>query len=354
MTTEIPTFDELYAKAQTAALLASSQISDLSFQPGYLFDVHTGEAGSLAEEVLRIALGLHANTFIDHAEADDLDTLAKDHFDLDRDDGISAIGIVTFSRPNADFGNVTINAGTIIETSDGLQFVTTTAPLMIGLTVEANVSAVVPGLAGGVAAGTLLIINSTTALDDSTITVTNAEKTSGGSDGETDAAFRIRIKAWFETLRRGIVNAIETGALFVPGVVTASLDESLYPPTVYIADSTGSANSALVNAVALEEVNWRSAGIAVNVVGATLTLQAIDVTITFAAGVDTAAVRDLIETAIIAELATLKIGETLYRSSIVTAAKSAAGVIDCVVTNPAGNVTPAANLLIRAGAIGFN
>jgi uncharacterized phage protein gp47/JayE len=98
-------------------------------------------------------------------------------------------------------------------------------------------------------------------------------------------------------------------------------------------------------------VNWRAAGIQVNVIGATVVTQAIEVSLTFSAGSDTSAVRDLVEAAIIEEVATLDIGETLYTSSIVSAAKSISGVKNCVVSDPAGDVVPAANELIRAGLV---
>lgn len=349
MTTEIPTHGEFMTKAQVAALLASDLIDELSFTDGYMMNIHAGENAALAEEVLRIALDLHAKTFFGTAEDDDLDTLAKDHFGLDRNPGVSSVGIERFERANTLAGNVSIPAGSIIETPDGLQFVTTNAPLMTGLQIDANIAAAVPGVAGIVGPATITIINAASALSDPSVTASNPEKTSGGADKETNEAFRSRILYHFITLRRGTKEALEIGAKMVPGVVNATLDESAYPPAIYIADVTGSANAALVNATALEIVNWRSAGIAVNIFGATLTTQAWDVTLTFAAGSDTSAVREQVEAAIIAALALLKIGETLYLSSIISAAKSVAGVLDCVINDPVGDVVPTASQLLRSG-----
>jgi uncharacterized phage protein gp47/JayE len=351
MTTEIKNFSDLYANGQTKALLRSSRLTTLSWTPGYMIDIVTGLAATIGEEASRIAVELNAKHYFSQASGDDLDTLALDHYKLRRNDGVSAVGIARFSRAGVGAGNVSIPAGAILETADGLQFVTTNSPLMTGLEIDANIAAVVPGSSGIVAADTIVVINPLSALSDASVQVTNPEGTAGGSEEETDAEFRVRIIAWFATLRRGTTLAIETGALWTGAVKNAVLDESVYPPTVYIADVTGGANVALEAAVQAELVNWRSAGIQVNVVGASVITQPITVALTFSAGSDTSSVRDQVEAAIIAEISTLDIGETLYTSSIVSAAKSIEGVLDCVVSNPAGDVVPAANELIRAGLV---
>jgi len=353
MTVEIKPFSDLYEIGETKALLRSDRITALSFSPGYMLDIICGLTATLAEESERIAVELDSKHYFSQAGSTDLDTLALDHFGLTRNDGVSAVGVARFSRAGSGAGNVSIPAGTIVETADGAQFVTTTAPLMTGLEIDATIAAVVPGTAGIVAVDTIVIINALSSLSDPSVVVTNPEITAGGSPAETDPEFRDRIIAWFATLRRGTKLALEIGAKFTGAVKKAEVDESIYPPTVYIADTTGSANSALEAAVSTELENWRSAGIQVNVVGATVVTQTIDVTLTFAAGSDTSEVRDQVEAAIIAAVNTLSIGETLYTSLIVTAARLISGVLDCVVNDPAGNVVPAANELIRPGLVTF-
>jgi len=354
MTIEIKNFSGLYTVGQTKALLRSSRLTALSFTPGFLIDIICGLSSAIGEEASRIAVELNARHYFSQAGGTDLDTLAIDHFGLSRNAGVSAVGIARFSRAGTGAGNVSIAAGTILETADGSQFVTTNSPLMTGTEIDANIAAVIPGSAGVVNANTIVVINPLSTLSDPSVVVTNQEVTAGGSAVETDAEFRARIIAWFATLRRGTPLAIETGALFTGAVKNAVLDESSYPPTVYIADSTGGANTALEAAVQTELVNWRSAGIQVNVVGATVVAQTIDVSLIFAAGSDTSSARDQVEAAIVAAVNALDIGATLYSSDIVAAAKSISGVLDCVVNDPAGDVVPAADELIRPGLVSFS
>jgi uncharacterized phage protein gp47/JayE len=342
---EIPPFGTLYDVGKAAALVRTSKLNAKSFSPGYLMDVIAGLSAMLGEEAARIALELHFRTFFGTATGSDLDALALDHFGISRQAGVSAIGTVRFSRPTSTYGNVLIEAGTVLATADGTRFITTSEPLLTDLEIDADVRAEETGEAGNVDASTVTVL--VTGLPDSTITVTNPEEMAGGQAQETDAEFRQRIINWFQTLRKGTPPAVEAGALWVAGVVAATIDETNYPPTVYIADASGSANTALVTAVQTELVNWRAAGVPVNVVGATVVYQDITIALTFAAGYDTSAVRDQVREAIVAAVNELKIAETLYRSTIVAAARGVLGVLDCVVTDPAGDVVPAANQLLR-------
>jgi uncharacterized phage protein gp47/JayE len=343
--TEIPPFGTLYDLGKAAALLRTSKLNQKSFSPGYMMDLIAGLSATLGEEAARIATELHLRAFFGTAAGSDLDTLALDHFGLTRQGGNASIGLVRFSRPTAGYGNVLIEAGTVVATSDGTRFVTTSESLLTGTQIDADIRAETTGEGGNVDASTITVL--VTGLGDTTITVTNPEQTSGGLAAETDAAFRQRIIDWFQTLRRGTPLALAIGAKTVAGVVTAEVDESAYPPTVYIADVTGSANPTLEAAVDDELPNWRAAGIQVNVVGATVVYQDITLALTFEAGYDTSAARELVREAVAAAVNTLSIGETLYRSSIVAAARGVSGVLDCVVSNPAGDVAPAANELIR-------
>ncbi len=345
---EIPSFGDLYEVGKAAGLLRTSKLNEKSFSPGYLMDVVAGLSAMLGEEAARIALELHLRTFFGTAAGDDLDALAADHFSLSRQAGAAAIGEIRFSRPTATYGALLIEAGATLETSDGTRFITTSDALLTGLQIDVDARAEETGEAGNVDADTIDIL--VTSLADSTVTATNPEEMAGGRAAETDAEFRQRIIEWFQTLRKGTPAALEAGAKGVSGVVAATTDESSYPPTVYIADVTGSANTSLEVAVAAELVNWRAAGIQTNVTGATVVYQDVAVTLTFAAGYDTSAVRDQVRTAIVAAVNALDIGETLYRSTIVAAARSIQGVLDAVVTDPAGDVVPAANQLLRTSS----
>ena len=340
---EVPTRPELYELAKTSALLRSSKLTEASFSPGYMLDVHAGLASALAEEVLRFGLELNRKTFFSTAQGDDLDALAADHFGIARQEGTKAIGEVTFTRANTAAGNISIPVGTRVSTSDGTLFLTTEDILVTGLSLNSTVEAVEVGEQGIVDVGTIVVILD--ALGDS-FSVTNAQRTAGGIEKETDDAFRVRIAGFLSTVRRGTPAALEFGATQVAGVLRATVDESSLPPTVYIADAAGGANDTLVAAVQDELVNWRAAGVQVNVQGATQILQDITLALTFRAGFDTSSTRDKAIEAVVAAVNSLGIGETLFRSAIVAAAKIT-GIRDVVVSNPAGDVAPSLNQLIR-------
>jgi uncharacterized phage protein gp47/JayE len=343
---EVPTFSELYELARAAALQRTAKLSDLSWSPGYMADVLTGLTAAIAEEAVRFSLELHRKTFFETAEGEDLDTLAEDHFGIERQGGEMAIGEVTFSRATTAAGNVLIPAGTRVSTPDGLLFATTEEILLTGLSLDAAIEALEVGEEGIVDAGTITVLVDKL-LADSSIGVTNAERTAGGIKAETDSDFRARLRGYLATVRRGTVSALAFGATQVAGVLQASVDETNFPPTVYIADFAGSANSALIAAVQAELDNWRPAGTQVNVVGATVVNQAIALTLTFAAGSDTAAARDQAIDAVVAAVNALGIGETLFRAQIIAAAGAVAGVKNVVVSNPSGDVVPTASQLIR-------
>lgn len=478
MTTEVPTHAQLMQLFQDTVLLETARLTERSFQPGFMLDILRGGLGALAEDAEFRAVKLHLATFISTAEGDDLDALARDHFQLERFGGIGAVGTIRFSRPNADFGSFLIPALTLIETADGVRFATTEEVLMTGTTIDAAIQCMTVGDVGVVGAGAITELISV--LDDGTVTASNPEGTAGGVARETDPKFRERIRDFFATLRRGTRDAVVFGAKQVPGVDTAAIEETskvadlsqtgivsategsevngiwiakgnrksvkliivatalnmangetvtltgnlqdatdgggsgaadfgaAIGPTVidtapgsggphtrtiqfeqvfdvqsaraflrsqqtlvtsgsatitwaailelqgtpslvkvYIADATGTANAELIDLVEDKLVEYRAAGVEVEVLAAVVVQQAIALTVTFRAGFDTGQVRDGVIRAVFDEVGRLTIGETLFRARIVSAAGNVPGVLNVVVTNPAGDVVPAANELIR-------
>jgi uncharacterized phage protein gp47/JayE len=348
---EIPTHPELYALGKSAALLRSSKLSEASFSPGYMLDILVGLDAALAQEICQLALELHRRTFVRTAEGTALDALAEDHYSLPRRQGSAAIGKVKFLRSSAAAGPILIEIGTRVATDDGFVFYTSDPAVLSGLSVVVDVQAATTGVAGNLQPGKITQI--VDALDDSSITVSSNsapanERMAGGSEPETDEEYRARIRGYLATLRRGTVAALAYGAQ-ISGVSQATVDDTTYPPTVYVADPSGSANTTLRDAVAAELVNWRAAGVQVNVLSATAVNQAVALALSFAAGVDTSATRDAVIAAVVREINTLTIGETLFRSSLIAAAK-VPGVVNVVVSNPAGDVVPAKDQLIRTSA----
>lgn len=349
---EIQTHQELRERAIAAALLLTTRLSEESFQPGYVADAILGASAALAEECQRISAQNHLDTFIRTAAGQALDDLASDHFEIERRDAAAAVVTVEFTRPSAAPGPVLIEAGTIVSTVTGEQFVLTTEPLLTGTSIEAEARAAVTGPDGNVAASTITQI--VTTLPDATITVDNPQQAAGGANAETDDAFRERLFRFWPTFRRGTAEAIVTGALSVAGVFTATINEATSPATVYIADVDGGSNDALVAAVLAELDNWRALGVPISVVGAAVLNQAIDAALIFEDGFDTVANRSAVKQALSLQVKELGTGETLYRSALAAAAHEAVGaLVDIDITTPSGNVTPSANQLLRATESGI-
>ena len=366
MPIEIPTFRDLYDLNKTAALLrdhpplGTGRLSAQSFNSGFMLDILAGINATAGEEAVRFALELFSRTFIRTASGDALDELADDHFSLTRRKGSAAIGKVKFQRVSASAGPVFIEAGTRVATSSGLAFKTTTPVVMTGptgLSIVVDVVAEITGSGGNAARGSITQILDP--LSDSTVTVNNAwaagigdpggEWMAGGSDLETDAQFRKRIREYLATLRRGTVAALAYGAK-IAGVLEATVDDTAYPPRIFIADALDGAglagNEALRQAVVDELVNWRAAGVQVNVEIATVVQQSIDVSLTFAAGADTGSVISVMRSSILAAVGNLGIGDTLYSSTLISSAR-VPGIVDVQLNTPAGNVAPGAAQLIR-------
>lgn len=76
--------------------------------------------------------------------------------------------------------------------------------------------AVLAGLAGNVAEDSLT--EWVASPPDLALTVTNPQVAAGGDERESDPRLAARFRSWWKSARRGIVAAIEFGALEVAGV----------------------------------------------------------------------------------------------------------------------------------------
>jgi hypothetical protein len=121
---------------------------------------------------------------------------------------------------------------------------------------------------------------------------------------------------------------------------------------LFIADALGQANSALVAAVRSALVEYRAAGIIVDVSAAVPNYVPIEYLLRFAAGVDTTAAADTVRFATVAAVNALAPGETLPVSLLFSVARSVAGVIvlDDAVVEPVGDLVPATGQVIRTRA----
>lgn len=271
---------------------------------GSIVDIVSGVAAEMASEVAQLIVEEFGKTFFGTAEGpettggtDYLEVLAVDHFGpaFARPAAQKATGEVTFSRANDDAGAVTIAAGTVVETAanangETTRFVTTAEVELDAddLTVIAQVEAEDAGTGGNVAPTTVNRV--VTTLTDATITVSNVASMTGGTNQETTAQYRETIRSLLNSLKGATLLALESAALAVAGVSTATAIEKMIPVIqydiggsaiepgaeffripyayIYIAGPNGTASDALVSSVQLDIDSKRAAGVKVEVVGA--------------------------------------------------------------------------------------
>lgn len=353
----MPDFEEYYGLGEAEMLVRRPS---LYLNEGDTSDFLVAAGAAMADKNDQYAHSLAAKTYLDTAEGDDLTTLCDDHWGIQRQAANPATVVLTFTRAGAGAGAGTIDAGTVVATDkdasgQDIRF-TLDADVVFGgadLSKTGTATAEVAGKDGNVAATDINhIVDS---IFDSTIVVNNTAGAVGGVEEESDPDLRERTRNYPATLRRGTLAALEYGAKSVPGVYTASAveDGDTGITSVYVCDESGGSNAQMVSAVEAELEYWRAAGSLVEVYGGSVYTQAITITVVAQAGVETTALAGDIEDAIEAAVNKLKIGATLYRTAIRTAAKNVRidKIDEVIVTVPATDVAPSASQVIRAGTI---
>lgn len=278
-----------------------SQNPDLTdTEIGSIIDVLGGALSTAVYEIQQLTVDEFRKTFFDTANGpevtgstDDLETLAVDHFgdSFARPAAVKATGVVLFSRPNTDAGNVVILAGTVVKTPANAagtseRFETESDVTLTGLSISASVSALVAGPSGNVQANKVTQIESS--LTDPSVVVNNAAPFAGGEAEQNDADYRETIRTLLQSLKGGTLEAIEAKALATGGVEFAKAIEflqfvkewdvgggvpigdyfALPRVKVYIADANGIASLGLVQSVQTAVDTVRAAGVRVEVLAA--------------------------------------------------------------------------------------
>jgi uncharacterized phage protein gp47/JayE len=330
--------------------------------------------GSVAEIaylcILQLAYSCN-RLFLDGAEGDDLDRYAWDRYQLTRKGASAAVGGVQLSRVLATNPAGTVPAGTLITSQSGFSYITTTAGNFTSSTgatsdtfVAVFVRAVQAGKLSQVGANSLTKFAQSAALFDPTITVNNALATAGGEDVEDDDTFRERVRGFWTAQQRGILSAIQYGAIQVPGVVSANAVEVItnsgQPARLvylYVADSSGVANLALVGNVITALGNWRAAGIQVIVFPSIPQIVTVALHLTFAAGVDTVGLSAQVQAAVLNYVNSLATNQPLLLGSLGSVLQrfSSQGLIpnQGSIVSPTGDLVPTPGQTLRALASGI-
>lgn len=297
---------------------------------------------------------------LDSADGEDLDRLAFDRYNLTRKGASPALGTIIITRATTVAGAGTVPSGTKVSSNTGSEYIlATSASFGIGdLQSTADVRAVQAGKATQVGANAIVRFTQPGTLFDRTLVCINPNPTAGGEDAEDDETFRSRIRDFWRTARRGILAAIEFGALAVPGVVSAQAVETLgfggfaaRLVNLYIADSSGVASTALAALVKTALDDYRAAGIQVLVSTSLPLLVDMELQLTFRAGVDTLSLTDTIKAALVEFVNSLAVNGALYKSQLFSVLQRYAddGLIvdEGTLIAPTGDLVPSAGQTLR-------
>jgi uncharacterized phage protein gp47/JayE len=356
MSSLFPTASELFrvgrrAIVQTPGTKINPAVVDV---PGSNVNIAVGTSAVLGQEIVSRGASAMRGAFIDSARGSQLDRVVFDRTGLLRFSATASTVDLVLQRPTSGAGAGVYSAGSRIQTPTGVQF-GLNADATFGATdlvVDVSATALVVGEAGNVESGSITQFSDQPF--DSTLTVTNPAGAAGGTETETDIQLIGRVRGFFPTLRRGILSAIQFGALQVDGVAVATATEIINPSSGFpaaavqlvVGDRNGNASGPMLQAVADELLEFRAAGIFVQVLGGQVVNQAVQWQLGFLSGFDETLATSRVSAVCVALGQFLPPGPatgTLYRSSLIAAARSVPGVVvsDNSLIAPAGDVVPA-------------
>jgi hypothetical protein len=306
---------------------------------------------------------------LDGATGDDLDRYALDRYgqQLPRKGAAAAVGAETFSRANGGNPAGTIAQGTILLSKTGYQYITLQPAGFTSATGNpSDTSVTVPIRATQAGALFQASANAITKFQtptsaipfDQSIVCNNFFSTAGAADPEDDPTYRNRIRSFWLSARRGILAAIQQGALTVPGVSSAlameyigSSGQPVRLVSLAIADPSGVANVQLTQTVAQALNDYRAAGIQVVVSPSIPFIVTIQFALQFSAGVDTVTLSGQIQAAIVNFVNDLPVGGTLYLAQLQSILQRFVSqgliVAQGSIVSPTGDLVPAPGQTIR-------
>lgn len=196
------------------------------------------------------------------------------------------------------------------------------------------------------------------------LSVSNPAALSNGADEETDAARAQRFATFVRSIHRATAESLEyaaeqatvtdagTGAILERVTDARVVDNGAGLATCYIHNgSTAAASSALLAAAAAQVAAYKAAGVTVNTSAAGRSLQTVTCAVRLSGIYSLVLLSTAVTDAISGVFASLAIGDVLYVEQLRHAIMQVPGVIDCTVSLPAANVTPAdGTVVVLSGA----
>lgn len=363
---DLPTRQELFDRWRDAALtVPDTRVSAREIdREGSDLNLQAAAASIMGEEIVRRMARALAGVFEDTAEDDALDRVVFDRKGLPRLPAEVSVSEIQLTRPTFAAGAGTIDGGlpgsgppnpTRIRTNQGIVYIITQDAVFgaaelgpITVTIQAELA----GLASEVTE--LQSWNFVDAPFDESITISNPDESAGGADEERDSRYRARAKAFFPTLRRGTLAAIEFGLLSTPGVDTVSvievIDASSGLPAcsgqAFVLDALGQSNETLVARGLLNLLEFRSLGIPIVGFPGTpefINIDFVGTSFDTAVVLDTSQAAEDVRSSIVAALNNQQPGKNLLRTTILAAARQVEGFVveDTDLVEPAGTLIPA-------------
>lgn len=356
-----PSFQDLTAQYEAEARLARPT---LQFLEGDLSVAHEHGSAAIGDAILRFAVQAFKETFIDGAKGDALTALCDDHLNIQRGAATAAQVVCVFVRDGGSFTGATIPVGFVIgsqfdASGSSVLFTLETAVVFTDSTDlgphTAVATAQTTGRTTNVGADTITRVVDALPAGIGTVTVTNPATSGGGNDEEGDDELRVRARNFWQTLRRGTLQALEFGALRVDSVriARASEDPTSGIVTLVVTDSDGNSTAQMVSDAAAEIENWRAAGSIVNTIGGTALIVNIFAALIAKDGVDTSVLGPVAAEAVIGRMNKLRHDEKLFIDTI----KAAAISVDpdaleaLIISNPIADVEPSPGQVIRPGVV---
>lgn len=349
---DFPSFRQLFEIARNEALVRSEPLSLQAIErEGSDVNILLATACAAADEVIGQLVLATSGLFLDSATGDALDRLLFDRYGLTRKVAANAIGEVEFSLPSLNLSPFAIPSGTQLRTSTGNAYETVGEYIFPAGTagpVTAQVRSLLAGADQQAKIGTITNISGQISGAPATLTVTNSTATAGATDAESDSEFRERGRAFFTTVKRGTLSAIEQGALTVAGVTRANafelLDTSGRPNrlvSLVIADkftdtlanygavppSYEIQSNALAQSVFNALEDYRPAGTFVQVQLAQVVLEPVTLSLSISAGYSSETVATSARAVVANYINNLDPGSGYTRAQLVQALKSVAGLI---------------------------
>jgi uncharacterized phage protein gp47/JayE len=370
-----PSFDELHDLGKAEVQLKRPR---LGVRVGDVAHMLISASAAMADRLIGWFSERISATFLDGAQGDDLTRLAADHWGIQRRAATKAATAIVVNRANANATAQILPIGTVVATARDsrgaeVRYITTTQASWASSTnglVGVNVEAEVAGLAGNLPATNLItrLISSPPA--GGTYSIVSSGQPAGGADQESDADLRDRVRRYPSTLRRGTLYALEYGALSTPGAGVSkanAIQSESGLVTVYVSDASGASSGGtrevdpdlyddglMTTRVAIELLNWACAGSLVQVIGGAVQTINISIVLVVRIGVDVPQLIIDITDAVSARVNRLNIGDTLYKSDIINAAKAVDpdNIVDIIVLTPATDTAPSTpGNIIRSGTI---